>query len=93
MKLYCSLVLNIDCVCAEYVGGFEIPPSGGMEPTVRYHAFTIDVLTLSKIQKTVPGGQFNWGGCLKMIFIPLCSQQLREEYQGAFWLYAGNTVP
>ena len=48
------------------MGAFEVPLSGGMEATVKYHSSDLVVLTTSLItgRRTLSGGQFNWGGCL-----------------------------
>ena len=35
----------------------------GKEPSLKYHPSLFLVLT-SRKRGTVPGGQFNWGGCL-----------------------------
>ena len=48
------------------MGGLEVPTPVGMEPSLEYHPYDIEVLTLTleSEQGTVPGGQFDWGGCL-----------------------------
>ena len=48
------------------MGGCEVPTLVGMEPTVKYHPLSTSVLTLTfeSRQKTVPDGQFDWGGSL-----------------------------
>ena len=48
------------------MGGVEISLVGDKEPTVRYHSNKARILTLSREagQRTVSGGQFDWGGRL-----------------------------
>ncbi len=45
--------------------GVEINLAGLMEPSVRYHSYNVRFLTLDHdLQRTVSGGQFDWGGRL-----------------------------
>ena len=46
------------------MGGYEIPPLGEMEPSVKYHPNSIRVLILSLVsgRVTLTDGQFDWGG-------------------------------
>ena len=46
------------------MGGCEVLTLVGMEPAVKYHPLSTSVLTLTfeSRQKTVPDGQFDWGG-------------------------------
>ena len=46
------------------MGGCDGPALAGQEPSVKYHPNRIRILTLSfeSRQKTVPDGQFDWGG-------------------------------
>jgi len=48
------------------VGGFEVSALAGAEPSVKYHPYRTKILTLhgETRQRTVPGGQFDWGGSL-----------------------------
>jgi len=54
------------------VGGFEVPALAGMEPTVKYHPYSFEILTSSCESRkgTVAGGQFDWGGCLNLVGRP-----------------------
>ena len=48
------------------MGGVEEPVPAGSEPSVKYHPCAIRDLTLAHEagQRTVLGGQFDWGGLL-----------------------------
>ena len=48
------------------MGGFEVAALAAMEPTVKYHPISTSILTLTfeSRQRTVPDGQFDWGGSL-----------------------------
>jgi hypothetical protein len=48
------------------VGGFEAGALASVEPTLRYHSLHIRFLTdsLESGVRTMPGGQFDWGGRL-----------------------------
>ena len=48
------------------MGGCEAETSVFVEPTLGYHSFVTEVLTLIPLsgQWTVPDGQFDWGGRL-----------------------------
>ncbi len=48
------------------MGGFDPAALAAGEPSVKYHPVSTSVLTLSfeSRQKTVPDGQFDWGGSL-----------------------------
>ena len=48
------------------MGDFEAPTLVGVESSVKYHPYDSRILTLFSItrQKTVPDGQFDWGGSL-----------------------------
>ena len=48
------------------MGGFEALALARAEPTVKYHPHCTIILTLTSEsrQKTVSGGQFDWGGSL-----------------------------
>ena len=48
------------------MGGVEIFLVGNMEPMVRYHSNKARILTLNREagERTVSGGQFDWGGRL-----------------------------
>ena len=48
------------------MGGFEDDLAGLLEPLVRYHSSNDKILTLLLIsgQRTLSGGQFDWGGRL-----------------------------
>ena len=49
------------------MGGCESVALAALEPTVKYHpdCFRILILSLESGQKTVPDGQFDWGGSLQ----------------------------
>ena len=48
------------------MGGYDVPTLVGMEPMVKYHPISTSILTLTfeSRQRTVPDGQFDWGGSL-----------------------------
>jgi hypothetical protein len=48
------------------VGGNEVVLVGTIEPTVRYHSGEARILTVTRESgdRTVSGGQFDWGGRL-----------------------------
>ncbi len=48
------------------MGGVENNLAGLLEPSVRYHSCNVRFLTLYHFfgQRTVSGGQFDWGGRL-----------------------------
>ena len=48
------------------MGGFEGVALAALEPSVKYHPNNTWILTLSleSRQRTVPDGQFDWGGSL-----------------------------
>ena len=48
------------------MGGYEAWALAQAEPTVKYHPYRTKVLILQSesTQRTVPGGQFDWGGSL-----------------------------
>ena len=48
------------------MGGFEVLALAGAEPSVKYHPYRtrILILCLESGKRTVPGGQFDWGGFL-----------------------------
>jgi len=50
------------------VGGFEARTPVWVEPSVKYHSYCFEILTLlcESRQGTVGGGQFSWGGCLNL---------------------------
>ena len=66
MELYCTLILNLGMSCIGYVGGYEPRTPVLGEPSVEYHTWHAEVLTLhpESGERTVSGGQFDWGGRL-----------------------------
>ncbi len=48
------------------MGDFEVPAPAGMESTLKYHPYFIELLTgtLKSGIGTLSGGQFDWGGRL-----------------------------
>ncbi len=80
---------------------FETLLSGGVESPMKHHPYAILTLTSISNRRTLSGGQFEWGACLKMysfsvsnkIIVTVLFEKLCEWiWNGAFWLYAGNTA-
>ena len=70
------------------MGDGEIRPQDRMESMLGYHPLFTEYLTeeLTRL-KTVPGGQFDWGGRLRksnggVQRFPQRGQKPREEYKG-----------
>ena len=75
------------------MGGFEVPALAGMEPTVKYHPYSFEILTSPREsgEETVAGGQFDWGGCLPKSNggaqkSPQAGWQSAVECKGIRWL-------
>ena len=75
------------------MGGFEVSALAGMEPTVKYHPYSFEILTSSCESRkgTVAGGQFDWGGCLLKSNggaqkSPQAGWQSAVECKGIWWL-------
>eukprot|EP01026_Neomeris_dumetosa_P066381 TRINITY_DN64192_c1_g1_i2.p2 TRINITY_DN64192_c1_g1~~TRINITY_DN64192_c1_g1_i2.p2 ORF type:complete len:150 (+),score=3.21 TRINITY_DN64192_c1_g1_i2:28-450(+) len=64
--LHYNLVLVLDTVCVGQVGDQETRTPVWVESLLKYHSDRIGPLTSDRETGpgTVPGGQFNWGGCL-----------------------------
>ena len=79
MKLYCSLILDLDFVYAVYVGGAESFLTGEFNatamPLVRYHFDQIRTLTF---HRQPVKGQFQVGSLTGAV----ASQKVTEAYKG-----------
>lgn len=71
------------------MGGFEVPTLVGMEPTLKYHSYYVEILTLDPESgsRTMSGGQFDWGGYLLksnggVLRFPQCGWQSHVECKG-----------
>ena len=71
------------------MGGCEVAALAAMEPTVKYHPISTRILTMSfeSRHRTVPDGQFDWGGSLLnnnkgVPRFPQVGRQSTVEYNG-----------